>query len=170
MNSTIKFETVEDMVSYVIKTASFASNYRWKLCEKQNTFYLRRDSGGWDFQRIELSRELGEQLDAIWAHGMRSCYIYIEERKGRLTLPGMLKRLGKTDIGDKIKAQREAIKAEDEKRARNYNRKQIRETSKQLYDLLVGEKSVKNVVADWTDVTDIHFFARLAKLINLLDE
>jgi len=80
---------------------------------------------------IKLSSELGSQLKAIWT-----------VRKSRwsetfvpITIPGLLKRLGKTDIGAQVKAAEKKAKETSERNSRNYVRRQARELAQKLLDL-----------------------------------
>lgn len=126
-----------------------------------HTYYLA-DNSMWGRECFYLSRELFEMLDGIWTYGPRWRGSDVKERKGALTLPGMLKRLGKTDVSKKIKETQQREKAAAEKRSRNYDRKQIREASQKLYDLLKNTGHEFDVKA--STMIDI------AGLIDLQDE
>jgi hypothetical protein len=62
----------------------------YELSESYDTWYA-------------LSPELGEKLDSVWTKKQSRYYRDTLERTGTLTLAGMLKRLGRTDVGQKIK-------------------------------------------------------------------
>ena len=53
--------------------------------------------------RICLSEELGAAVDGIWTKKVTSTWSSTPQRVGVMTLNGMLKRLGKTDIGKQVK-------------------------------------------------------------------
>jgi hypothetical protein len=174
MKSPIKINTLEELVKLAMDTKGYYS-YRFSLEDWNNyvgegkerkmvqEYYLYYSSGSWRGVKIELSIELGEMLDKIWTHGPRwrnSDYI---TRKGQLTLPGMLKRLGNSDIDKKIKEAQNKEEKEIEKRNRNYARKNIREHAQKLSELLAKHSELLN---DDKIVTP----ADLSSLIDLQDE
>lgn len=80
--------------------------------------------------RIELSTELGEMLDGIWKTKERypSGMGWVT-RTGWLTIQGMLKRLGRTDIGKQVQA---AQKAAQERQERQHKIQVARNLLEQL--------------------------------------
>lgn len=54
------------------------------------------------------------------------------ERKGKVTLQGILKRLGQTDVSKQIEQAKENERLESEKRNRNYARKNVKEWAEKI--------------------------------------
>lgn len=132
------------------------------------TDYYLIDNSGYRSIYLYLSKELYDLFDSVWTKSPRWRGSNEMENKSSLTLPGLLKRLGNTSVADKIKQAEQAQKALLEKRARNYERKQIREQSQKLFELL---KSTNIVQWDsGTSQKDLDFFVRLVSLTKLEDE
>jgi hypothetical protein len=88
-----------------------------------------------------------------------------------MTLLGILKRLGRTDVKEQIDIAKQQEEKQHQKNTRNNKRKQIREASQELYDLLVSTDAQLSEQMNWDpDGGDIKFFARLKKLTELKDE
>ena len=99
-------------------------------------WYLSRSIGSWRSSTIDLSEELGKQIDAVWTKKPAWRGATHTKRTGLLTLPGICKRLGRTDVADRVKA---AKKAEEEKAARNrrnYARRDVIDVAKKLQEAL----------------------------------
>jgi len=96
--------------------------YVWTLTEA---------GSGWHAQYIELPAELGAQIDAIWTK-REGRWSSQPERVGLLSIPGMLKRLGNTEVGERIKAQKETERLASEMRSRNYARKELRRLAMEI--------------------------------------
>lgn len=87
-------------------------------------YYLYYRSNAWHEERWDLSIRLGEQIDTVWTRKEkygRQCRI------GLLTLAGILKRLGRTDVGEKIKEATKKRNEESAKSNRNFHRRNIAE-------------------------------------------
>jgi hypothetical protein len=190
-NNTTKFNTLDDMVSYVLSNTS-RSETRWNLRDNrdlvpvdkeawdlwykgkpawkseysdkpkmseiewaqyeeavelhsslepekvyQNNWWLQESNGdSWHTDlRIELSEELGNLLDSVWKKGTRGRYSTYVERQGAVTIPGLLKRLGKTEIKSQLD---ESKKRAEELRAKN-NRNAVRSRVERLAKELAKE-------------------------------
>lgn len=91
-------------------------------------FYSRRGA-------IEISNELGIQIKKIWT--MREDYRGSKHMSmtGSLSIIGILKRLGQTDIGKDVKAAQKKVKEENEKNSRNYDRRRLIEAAQKVLSL-----------------------------------
>jgi len=85
--------------------------------------------------RYALSDELGAAIDGIWTK-KRSTYGSGMIRVASMTIPGMLKRLGKTDIGKQVKAAQAEADARLAKNKRNSARREAVRLAEQLIDLM----------------------------------
>jgi hypothetical protein len=128
----------------------------WRLVESSSSY--RADS-------IELSTELAEMLNKVWKKGPINRWSSYEERKGAVSIPGLLKRLGNTDVGKQIKAAKAAEQVIINKRNRNYTRKQIREAADTLCKKLLDAADVVD-----SEEIPISFFVNLKRLMELKDE
>jgi len=97
--------------------------------------------------RIYLSEELGKAVDGIWTKKVTSTWSSTPQRVGVMTLNGILKRLGKTDIGKQVKKIQAEAKAKAEKASRNRVRKEARRLATELLDLIENHPFAGNVVA-----------------------
>jgi len=100
------------------------------------TYVLRSDYD----TRYSLGAELGAQVDGVWTKKVGR-YSKTPERTGLLTLAGILKRMGRTDVATKIKDAETLRKEQDAKNRRNNIRRNV---YKYLNDL---EKYVKDYCA-----------------------
>jgi len=103
---------------------------------KQTTWTLIETSpvGSWHHNHYSLSEQLGEVLSDIWTEKL-SRYSPRMERIGRLSIPGMLKRLGMTGLKKQIKDAQTKIDNEQAKRKRNNIRIRARELAVRLLEL-----------------------------------
>ncbi len=119
--------------------------YDWTLVEAGE---------GWHAKYIELSRELGAMIEAVWTK-RPARYGSGEDLVGNLTIPGMLKRLGNTEVGQRIKAQKELEQRRAEKNSRNYARRELRklamEMEKHLESLGMSKYSQVHNLAELED-------------------
>lgn len=174
----IVINTIEELVQYASQQRSNAS--RFTLEEKSvsveaRTYqkYLGETGHGWSYSlSLILSDELGKQIDEIWTKKEPYRNANYKRNYGSLSLQGILKRLGKSDVAEDIAKRIKAAEAAEEiaraKRNRNYKRKQIREKAEELYRLLTSENLV-----EWDtskDGKDISFFIRLDQLKSISDE
>ena len=183
-----RFETVEDLISFVMGNTYLASG-RWTMHDYSNWVWVDEEAGAsWDEERAELdvgrseyeewhkanaelhsrkpekyhkttyalvecghsyrstryalSDELGAAIDGIWTK-KRSTYGSGMIRVASMTIPGMLKRLGKSDIGKQVKAAQAEADARAAKNKRNYVRSEARRLAGLLVDLM--EKNLDTV-------------------------
>ena len=122
---------------------------KWVLAEKSSSRFALN---------IDLSTELGEALDGIWAKTEAYPGESNPSRRVKpLGIPTMLKRLGAKGVDAKIKAaQAEAIVDRDRNR-RNYVRHEARDLASKLAKLVA-------------DHPEIEFPDSLAGMVNLVDE
>ena len=92
--------------------------------------------------RIYLSEELGAAVDGIWTKRSARYGSYMD-RVGVMTLSGILKRLGKTDIGKQVKKLQAEAKANAEKASRNRVRKEARLRATELLDLIARNPEIE---------------------------
>lgn len=88
------------------------------------SYSLYHRSSTWHWHTINLSVALGQQVDAVWTK-KKPRYGNIPQPVGVLTLSGILKRLGRTDVGDKIKAAKDAEAAKYALNRRNNARRTV---------------------------------------------
>jgi len=121
------------------------------------TWVLRSDYD----TRYSLGAELGAQVDSVWTKKDKR-YGTGQERTGLLTLAGILKRLGRTDVATKIKDAETLRKEQDAKNRRNNIRRNV---YKYLNDL---EKYVK----DYCEPTGVtaEMFQLPVELADALEE
>lgn len=116
----------------------------WELrkpAEHLETFYsLYRSTGSWRRESYVLDPELGQQIEAVWTKKEKYGSLRMV---GKLTLAGICKRLGRTDIGEQVKAAKTAAEARDALNARNYNRKQVAEAVTKLEQAIASARTVK---------------------------
>ena len=93
--------------------------------------------------RIYLSEELGAAVDGIWTKRVTSTWSSTPQRVGVMTLSGILKRLGKTDIGKQVKKIQAEAKAKAEKASRNRVRKEARLRATELLDLITRNPEIE---------------------------
>lgn len=127
----------------------------WKACEarhqeyiarrpkqiKQYSYHLQYRTGShWSarYSYIYLSTELGEQLDKVWTKTKTS----YGENYAHITLPGILKRLGKSDVGAQVKAAKDAAEARRAKGQRNYTRSRARKLAAELLQLMADHPEI----------------------------
>lgn len=127
------------------------------------TWSLRESSSSWNSSYIYLSVELGEMLDKIWTRKPPYRGASYENRTSSLTIPGMLKRLGRTDIAQQVKEAEQKAKLEQEKRHRNNKREEIRKAAKNLLDLLTANP-------DLYPLSELMVPNNLIPLVQLEDE
>lgn len=194
--SDTTFNTIEEMVSYVTKTASkFSSDRKYMLRSRTDSEWVNEEEGEawrdidkmfpwfsfddkgcepaksyyeglqekhnairpemhnvtrWWLERsgdhysrfngnIRVSNELALQLDGIWKKVTKYGSL---ERTGWLTLEGMLKRLGKSDIGNQVKAAKKTAEEEAAKNKRNYNRREVNRLAKMIVDIMKKDESI----------------------------
>jgi len=119
-----------------------------ELCSRRpeqyrKTSYTLVECGhGYSNTRYTLSDELGAAIDGIWTK-KRSTYGSGMIRVASMTIPGMLKRLGKSDIGKQVKAAQAEADARAAKNKRNYVRSEARRLAGLLVDLM--EKNLDTV-------------------------
>ena len=89
-----------------------------------DNYSLYHRSGGWHGSSISLGNELGKQIEAVWTK-KKPRYGSTPQPVGVLTLSGILKRLGHTDVGDKIKAAKDAEAAKYALNRRNNARRTV---------------------------------------------
>ena len=95
------------------------------------TYGLRESGDGYHHDYIQFSSELGSQLKAIWTvRKTRWSETFVP-----ITIPGLLKRLGKTEIGKQVRAAEKKAKETRERNSRNYARRQARKLAQELLDL-----------------------------------
>lgn len=122
--------------------------------QKRITHYYLQESGdGYRLQYIELSNELGEQLTKVWTV-RKTTYT---ENFTPTTIPGILKRLGHTEIGVQIKAAQKAADEASAKRNRNYARERARKLAAELLEVMKNHP-------------DIIFPAQLTEIAAMRDE
>jgi len=95
------------------------------------TYGLQESTDGYRRDYIRLSTELGMQLKGVWTV-RKNTY---SDSFVPITIPGLLKRLGKTEIGAQVKAAEKKAKETSERNSRNYVRRQARELAQKLLDL-----------------------------------
>ena len=104
-------------------------------------FTLVEAGAGYHSKRLSLPFILGAKIDDCWTK-KASRWGSGEERVATLTIPGILKRLGNTEVGDILKAAQAREKAQSEKNQRNYARRELRrlaaEMGKHLLTLGIG--------------------------------
>ena len=88
---------------------------------------------------IEVAPELGVELVKVWKHGPRYQGSHDLEPKGYVTLAGICKRLGRSDISDQIKQAEDNAKAEQEKNSRNYVRREINDLLKKIEQIVIKD-------------------------------
>lgn len=108
----------------------------------KESFRLVQKTSGWTtrYVTIELSPELGKQIDSVWTKVQLypGSSTYVPGRHG-LTLKSLLARLGKTDLKKQIAAKNAQIKAQNEKNARNYTRREIAKAAKMIQKLMADQ-------------------------------
>ena len=112
-----------------------------ELCSRRpeqyrKTSYTLVECGhGYSNTRYALSDELGAAIDGIWTK-KKTTYGLGLARVGSMTIPGMLKRLGKSDIGKQVKAAQAEADARAAKNKRNSARREAVRLAGQLIDLM----------------------------------
>lgn len=112
------------------------------------TYYLYRNTSSWHGESIYLTEELGKQLDSVWTKKEKYGR---QARVGVLTLTGILKRLGQTDISKQIKEVKQKQEEKDKRDTRNQYRKSI---SSKLEEL---NKAVASAINNGVVVPQIDF-------------
>lgn len=77
------------------------------------------------YYQLDLSTALGEAVERVWTR--RKSKRGVQQLVGTLTLAGILKRLGQTDIGQKVDAAKAAVEATRGRNKRNYLRATVTE-------------------------------------------
>lgn len=103
---------------------------------------LSQSSNSWRSEYIYLSVELGKLLDRVWTKREPYRGASYTVNSGSLSVPGMLKRLGKTDIGKRVKEAEKLAEETRQRNARNYARKQIREHAQAIITLMEKNPSI----------------------------
>jgi len=85
-----------------------------------------------------VSQELGAQLAAVWTV-RKSAY---RESFTSTTIPGILKRLGHTEIGAQVKAAQKAADEAAAKNSRNYARERARKLAAELLEVMRNNPSI----------------------------
>lgn len=85
---------------------------------------------------IRLSIELAAELEKTWKVGPTYKGSSYTERKGAVTIPGMLKRLGMIGFEKQIKSAKESAEIADKKNKRNNNRVYAIKQAEELHNLL----------------------------------
>lgn len=94
-------------------------------------FYWLKETGHTYYSVIiELSEELGEQVESIWT--VKKTRWGSKKFVGMRTLKSICEKLGKTDFGAQIKAAQEKAKQEAARNRRNYRRAEIRDALSKL--------------------------------------
>jgi hypothetical protein len=96
-----------------------------------HNYYLDKVGSTWHSETIYLSTELGSQIEAVWTKKPAKYGNHLD-MAGALTLAGMLKRLGQTDIAEQIAAAQLTEKLQSEKNSRNYHRREALKVAKEL--------------------------------------
>lgn len=122
------------------------------------------DGNRWNNTYIRLDFHLGEAIDAIWTKGTRGYYSSAKQRLGRMTIPGILKRLGETEVGGKIAAAKAEEKRRSEINGRNYHRREIQKAAKTL------KEAVEKAEGIVLPVTAKNLLAALQKLMDIKEE
>jgi len=102
---------------------------------RKTTYALVECGHSYRSTRYTLSDELGAAIDGIWTKRM-SAYGSGRIRVASMTIPGMLKRLGKTDIGKQGKAAQAEADARLAKNKRNSARREAVRLAEQLIGLM----------------------------------
>lgn len=119
--------TVEELVGHVVGLSSYEQERKWTLHVQRDSHYsLQTASTMWySSDVLYLSEELGAACDRVWKHGPVYKGSSTLEPKGYMTMAGLLKRLGRGDVGEQIKTA-QAVEAERQaKQHRNYARAEI---------------------------------------------
>lgn len=182
----VTFNTIEDMVRFVVENSPRISADRWQLDVTTNWEYIDKEAGEkWDEENskipyvyhrdpgrkayekiqkqlekrrpeqhhvthytlrtsyshfrvwsIELSNELGKLIDSTWKKGTRGRYSSFVQRVGSVTMAGILKRLGNTDVDKQIKKAQAAIEAETQKNSRNISRRTVKHHAEEIIKLM----------------------------------
>ena len=156
------WQTEENELDYVSYSDPLRAEYEVKDAELKSrrpeqehvvSYSLVQAGDHYRPTHINLSMELGLQLKAIWTvrHNTYS------ETYVPLTIPGMLKRLGSTDIGAQVKDAQAQAKETSERNSRNYARHQARKLAQEILDL-----QTKN--------PDVVFPTQLTEIVAMEDE
>lgn len=86
--------------------------------------------------RINLSEELGVVLDKVWKTKPMYRGSSQFKRTGYISIPGMLQRLGETDIKNKVAQAKLNAKLQSEKNIRNYARKEVNRLAKEIKTIM----------------------------------
>ena len=129
-------EYVEEETQLFARKPDRHEQTTWKLSEPsmRGVFFSRN--------HYSLSERLGEAIADIWTTRL-SRYSPKMERVGRLTIPGMLKRLGMTGLKKQIKDAQTKIDNQMAKNKRNYARNQARELAEKLTALQEKHPEIK---------------------------
>lgn len=129
------------------------------------TWYLEQAWSGYSTHHtnIEISVELGQMIDKIWTR-KTGRYSNTPIRTGRLTIPGILKRLGQTDFKVQIDAEKKRQAEISQKNSRNYARRNIKDTSTKL------TKTLDEYSKEWRRNFSPEFVSQLDALCNIQEE
>lgn len=120
-------------------------------------YSLSEGTSGYPHDRIDFAHDLGKQVEAIWTHKPAYAGSSWLHPVGTMTVTGILKRLGKTDIGDQVRASQKAAELESAKNSRNYQRREARSLATKLVELM-------------SDHPEITWPTQLSEIANLAEE
>jgi hypothetical protein len=120
------------------------TEHRWSLTSKYGS--------------LALTVELGELIDSVWTKRQTSRYSSTKSRVGQMTLNGILKRLGQSDIAERVATAQAQAKAREAAYIRNNRRDYIRKQAAELHAYILGNLEVTGGETD------------LAALMALQDE
>lgn len=126
-------------------------------------WYLDEETSYRSGLTIWISEELAKMLDAVWTKrpiypGSKSL-----DRTGAIMISTMLKRLGQTDIGQRIEAARKLSELKQARNVRNNRRNAVRAKASELIQLLTDYASE---IGGLVDATDLLSLSKIATLPN----
>lgn len=126
---------------------------------QEYTVTLRETGDGWHHDYIKCGVELSARIAKVWTRGPAYRGATRDVPKGALTLAGLLKRLGRTDISKQIDNAKAAIEAQNAKNHRNYARREIAAKAMELLKLISKDGALISVNENMT-------LMELAKLVD----
>lgn len=121
------------------------------------TYYLSCPNEFYREKHLYLSEELGKLIESVWTKVPSRYDPDKLEMKGMLTLPGILKRLGKTDIKTHIKDAELKHEAQEEKQRKNNFRK----------SLLNYANEIKKVIENSNNLIDVNLNMTINELLEI---
>lgn len=125
---------------------------------RETSYWLQE--AGYGSGRINLSPELGTTIEGVWTMRTPS-YSDTPQPHGVMTLPGILKRLGNTDIAAQIKDAKAKEQARTKCILRNNARREVRKAASTLLDAIQSANRQEVYWDDYMDISNIEEMTRL---------